>query len=451
MLPFRGLSVIRSPHDSPAMSLIPSLATQANEENQAEVLLWQARYRAIFVPLIGFSTVTLKWFGVISSESLFIADYTPREILAAVVILMVAYLLGHRLLVAYLRRTKRASVGIVVGAIASDMVILFGGVGLMTPPEHFDRALIISIFTVQFTQIFFGWTATLANLVLIGAGYTTLIALASDAGRLMFPTEELWTLALYMIGALLYVALQGHVAARMNRLVEIFSKAQEGDFSGRFEDADEKLPDPVSVIGRAYNQMRERLQAIVLTDPLSGCFNRRGLNQLAEREVARAIRQKKELAVLAIDLDHFKRVNDEFGHLTGDEVIREVGDLLRRTAREADVVARFGGEEFTILAPETNEEGALILADRVMEAFRSNKFRSLPPDSRITTSIGIAAEFARDDEVAKTLLARADEALYVAKRNGRDRSVVWHAGMRAFDGSASRPRASVTGMLRVTE
>jgi diguanylate cyclase (GGDEF)-like protein len=427
------------------------MAASANEENQAEVLLWQARYRAIFVPLIGFSTVTLKWFGVISSESLFIAKYSPRELLLAVTAMLVAYLLGHRLLVSYLKKTKRASAGLVVGTIASDMVLLFVGVALMTPPEHFNRALIVSIFTIQFTQIFFGWTVTLVNLVLIGAGYTALIALADDAGRLMFPTEELWTLALYTIGALLYVALQGHVAARMNRLVEIFGKAQEGDFSGRFEEADDKLPDPVSVIGRAYNQMRERLQAIVLTDPLSGCFNRRGLNQLAEREVARAIRQKKELAVLAIDLDHFKRVNDEFGHLTGDEVIREVGDLLRRTAREADVVARFGGEEFTILAPETNEEGALILADRVMEAFRSNKFRSLPPDCRVTTSIGIAAEFARDDEVAKTLLARADEALYVAKRNGRDRSVVWHAGMRAFDGSASRPRASVTGMLRVSE
>lgn len=433
------------------MSLIPSLATNASEENQAEVLLWQARYRAIFVPLIGFSTVTLKWFGVISSESLLIASYSPRDILTAVVALLVAYLLGHRVLVAYLKRAKRASLGIVIGAIASDMILLFVGVGLMTPPEHFDRALIISIFTLQFTQIFFGWTATLVNLALICAGYTALTAIAADAGRLMFPTEELWTLTLYTIGALLYVALQGHVAARMHRLVAIFAKAQEGDFSGRFEEADERLPDPVSVIGRAYNQMRERLQAIVLTDPLSGCFNRRGLNQLAEREVARAIRLKKELAVLAIDLDHFKRVNDEFGHLTGDEVIREVGELLRRTAREADVVARFGGEEFTILAPETNEEGALILADRVMEAFRSNTFRSLPADWRLTTSVGVASEFARDDEAAKTLLARADEALYVAKRNGRDCAVVWHAGMRAFDGSASRSRASVTGMLRVSE
>jgi len=428
-----------------------SPAPKANEETQAEVLIWQARYRVLFVPLIGFSTVTLKWFGVISSESLFIAKYSLREILLAVVALMVAYLLGHWVLVVYLRKTKRASTGLVVSTIATDVILLFAVVALISPPEYFHRALIVSIFTVQFTQIFFGWMATLTNLVLIAVGYTTLIALAADAGRLRFPMEELWTLALLGIGALLYVVLQGHVTAQMNRLVEMLSKAREGDFSDRFEEGDEPLPNPVSVIGRAYNQMREHLQTIVLTDPLSGCFNRRGLNQLAEREVSRAVRQKKELAVLTIDLDHFKRVNDEYGHLTGDEVIREVGELLRRTAREADIVARFGGEEFTILAPETNEEGALILADRVMYAFRSHTFCTLPPDSRLTASIGIAAEFARDDEVAKVLLARADEALYVAKRNGRDRSAMWHPGMRAFDGSASQPRATFSGMLRVSE
>jgi diguanylate cyclase (GGDEF)-like protein len=433
------------------MSFLPSLAGPANEENHAQVLLWQARYRAVFVPLIGLSTVTLKWFGVVSTESLFIDRFSPRALLGAVIALMLVYLAFHRGVVAYLRRRARASLGLVVATVASDVVVLFGGVALMTPPEHYDRALIVSIFMVQFIQLFLGWTATIATLVLVAAGYTTLIALAADAGRLLFPAEELWTLSLYGIGALLYVALQGHVAARMQRLVEIFNRAQEGDFSTKFEEHADQMPDPVSVIGRAYNQMRERLQAIVLSDPLSGCYNRRGLNQLAEREVARAIRQKKELAVLAIDLDHFKRINDEYGHLTGDEVIREVGDLLKKTAREADIVARFGGEEFTILAPDSNEDGALILADRVMEAFRSYRFRSLPPDVRITTSVGVAADFARDDEVAKTLLARADEALYVAKRNGRDQAVLWHAGMRAFDGTPPKGRSSVVGMLRITE
>ena len=148
-------------------------------------------------------------------------------------------------------------------------------------------------------------------------------------------------------------------------------------------------------------------------------------------------------------MDHFKTINDEYGHLTGDEVIREVGALLRETVREADVVARIGGEEFTILMPDANDEGALILAERVMHAFRAHQFRSLPPERRITTSVGVAAAPARDDEIAKTLLARADEALYVAKRNGRDRAVVWHAGMRAFDGSGGgRARTSTPEMIR---
>lgn len=432
------------------MSLLPTLST-ASDETQAEVLLWQARYRMLFASLIGLAALTLKWFGVVSAESVLLDRYTTRDLLLTMLAMMTLYIVGHRVLVAYLTRHRRAGLRIVIGAIASDTVIVFSAALFVTPPEHYDRALLISIFTVQFTQVFFGWTATIANLVFISAGYTTLVAIAADAGRLVSPAEELWTLALYGIGVLLYVALQGHVAARMQRLMAIFQRAQEGDFSVKYEEDADQMPDPVSVIGRAYNQMRERLQTIVLTDPLSGCYNRRGLNQLAEREVSRAIRQRKELAVLAIDLDHFKRVNDDYGHLTGDEVIREVGALLRTTAREADVVARFGGEEFTILAPDSSEEGALILADRVMQAFRSYRFRSLPPDVHITVSVGVAADWARDEDVAKTLLARSDEALYVAKRNGRDQAVVWHAGMRAFDGTPPKGRGSVVGMLRINE
>lgn len=363
-----------------------------------------------------------------------------------------AYLILHRVLEWHLRRAKRARTGLAVTAIASDMLALFTAVALVTPPPHFHRALIISIFTVQFTQIFFGWTATIANLVFVAVGYISLVAIAADAGAPIVPGEELWTLALYSIGVLVYLALQGQVATRMRNLVQIFTKAQDGDFSGRYDESADQMPDPVTVIGRAYNRMRAHLETIVLTDPLSGCFNRRGLNQLAEREVSRAIRGKKHIAVLAIDVDHFKTINDDYGHLTGDEVIREVGQLLRDTAREIDVVSRIGGEEFAILAPDSDDEGALILAERVMHAFRDHKFRSLPPDRRITTSVGVSAAPARDDEVAKTLLARADEALYVAKRNGRDRAVVWHAGMRAFDGSnAGRARKSTPGMIRAVD
>lgn len=388
---------------------------------------------------------------MVSGDSIYIESVGLRTALLIVLAIIGAYLAFHKAMAWQLKRTNRATLSHIVAAIASDTVAMFVAVALVTPPAHFERALIISIFTVQFTQVFFGWTATIANLALVAAGYITLIALAADAGKLPHPGEELWSLALFGIGVLVYVGLQGHVTQRMRSLVQIFTKAQEGDFSARYDEGADQMPDPVTVIGRAYNRMRAHLEAIVLTDPLSGCFNRRGLNQLAEREVSRAVRGKKNIAVLAVDIDHFKAINDEFGHLTGDEVIREVGALLRDTAREIDVVARIGGEEFTILAPDSNDEGALILAERILIAFRAHQFKSLPPDRRITTSVGLSAAPARDDEVAKVLLARADEALYVAKRNGRDRAVVWHAGMRAFDGTYGRVSKPTPGMIRAVE
>lgn len=418
----------------------------------AEVLLWQGRYRTVFSSLVGFSMVTLKWFGVTSSDSIFVGRFGLRVVLLLVLGLVVTYVVAHRALLWHLRRSGRATTHLAIAAIASDMIVVFSISALVTPPEHFERALIVSVFSVQLTQIFFGWTATIANLVMIVIGYTTLVAVAADAGARIVPSEELWTLALYVIGVLIYMGLQGQLAPRMHHLIQVFGKAQEGDFSARYDERADQMPDPVTMIGRAYNRMRVHLETIVLTDPLSGCFNRRGLNQLAEREVSRAIRGKKHIAVLAIDVDHFKTVNDDYGHLTGDEVIREVGQLLRDTAREIDVVSRIGGEEFAILAPDSDDEGALILADRVLQAFRSHRFRSLPPDRRLTTSVGVAAAPARDDEVAKTLLARADEALYVAKRDGRDRCVTWHAGMRAFNDSDSmRARRATPGMIRAVE
>ncbi|MCE9601842.1 MAG: GGDEF domain-containing protein [Gemmatimonadetes bacterium] len=402
--------------------------------------------------MVGFSTVTLKWFGVTSADSIFVARLGLRDTLLIVLGLLAAYLAVHRAVDWHLRRTGRAGSRLAIAVLATDMIVLFSIIALVTPPEHYDRALIVAVFSVQLTQIFFGWTATVANLVFVVIGYITLVAFAADAGAAIVPGEELWTLALYAIGVLVYVGLQGRVAPRMRNLMQVFARAQDGDFSTRYDEGADQMPDPVTMIGRAYNRMRVHLETIVLTDPLSGCFNRRGLNQLAEREVSRAIRGKKHVAVLAIDMDHFKAINDDYGHLTGDEVIREVGQLLRDTAREIDVVSRIGGEEFAILAPDSDDEGAVILAERVLQAFRTHRFRSLPPDRRLTTSVGVAAAPARDDEVAKTLLARADEALYVAKRDGRDRSVTWHAGMRAFnDADAVRARRSTPGMIRAVE
>ena len=118
---------------------------------------------------------------------------------------------------------------------------------------------------------------------------------------------------------------------------------------------------------------------------------------------------------------------DQVGHLVGDEVLREIGSILRQTARLSDVVARTGGEEFAILAPDTDEEGAMLFAQRLLDAFRSHRFPALG-ERQVTVSVGVAIALARTDGVLRLLRARSDEALYVAKRSGRDRSEKWHEG-----------------------
>jgi diguanylate cyclase (GGDEF)-like protein len=171
--------------------------------------------------------------------------------------------------------------------------------------------------------------------------------------------------------------------------------------------------------------MRTQLASIVETDPLSGCFNRRGFEQQYRRELARAARTQTDLALIAIDLDHFKQVNDTHGHLVGDRVIAETGELLRATARTGDVVARTGGEEFLLLAPNTAGPGAQQLAVRVLEAFRRRTFAEPTAHIAVTVSVGVVSDAVPDVTIAEALRARADEALYAAKRSGRNRVVLW--------------------------
>ena len=143
--------------------------------------------------------------------------------------------------------------------------------------------------------------------------------------------------------------------------------------------------------------------------------------------------------MLALDLDYFKQVNDQHGHLVGDDVLRDVGEVLRTTARLSDVVGRTGGEEFNILAPDTDKHGAMLFAARILEAMRKHKFAHVK-DQHVTISIGVAVESARVDDVARLLRIRADEALYVAKRAGRDRAEPWH------EGQATRVSRGVAGI-----
>lgn len=415
------------------MTIAPHL--RSGELSNAEVLLWQGRFRRTFAVLVGFGTIALKWAEVLSADSVVARRIGAHPALLLGLSMIAVYLVFNQAMMLFVNRRHDAGMGAIASAVLADMMLLFGMLYVVTPPSEYARGLIIAIFTVLLTQLYFGQAATLWNLFCVASFYTVIVLAASAAGQLPAPGESLWNLALFMLGVLVFMGLQGQMQLRLQRIMHVFERAQSGDFSQQYDESLDRMPDAITVVGRAYNRMRGHLETIVLTDPLSGCFNRRGFEQLTVREVSRAVRGNHHIAALAIDVDHFKRVNDEYGHLTGDEVLREMGALLRETARLGDVVARIGGEEFEILAPDTNAEGAQILADRLQHAFHTKAFASVGGQRKITISIGIAAEVARNDQIAAVLIARADEALYVAKRNGRDRSALWHPGMRAFDGS----------------
>jgi diguanylate cyclase (GGDEF)-like protein len=432
---------------NPAAQAVPASGDLSN----AEILQWQGKFRRVFVLLIGFGTISLKWAGVINSDSVVARSMGAHQALMLAAGLIIAYLVFVQVMMSVLARRRFAGNDAVIVAIVADMALLFGAVYVVTPPSEYSRALIVAIFPVQFTQLYFGQRATIYNLTCVAVFYTVVVFAASNHGMLPDVAERFWDLSLFMLGTLLFVLLQGHISKRLHRIVQVFEKAQEGDFSLEYDESLDRMPDAITVVGRAYNRMRGHLETIVLTDPLSGCFNRRGFDQLAVREVSRALRGSHPLSVLALDVDHFKRINDEYGHLTGDEVLREMGLLLRETARLGDVVARYGGEEFEILAPDTNHEGAQILADRIQHAFRTRPFAAVGVERTITISIGIASDIARNDQIAAVLIARADEALYVAKRNGRDRTELWHPGMRAFDGSLPGRRSIELNAMKLEE
>ena len=184
----------------------------------------------------------------------------------------------------------------------------------------------------------------------------------------------------------------------------------------------------VAVIQRA--QMVEstmadnaRLEQLAQTDPLTQLLNRRALTERITAEMERALRYDSTLALLMIDLDHFKKVNDTYGHLVGDDVLRDVGQLLNQTIRGSDITARYGGEEFLVLLPETDDAGAVAFAERIRIAVEEHPFArdSMAEPLQITASVGVAVFPAARIENVEDLFARADAALYRAKAEGRNR------------------------------
>ena len=161
----------------------------------------------------------------------------------------------------------------------------------------------------------------------------------------------------------------------------------------------------------------DQLQTAVITDELTGLYNRRYLEQVIERELVRSQRYAIPCSMIFLDLDHFKKINDQYGHFTGDEVLEEVSSQIAQSLRSFDLPCRYGGEEFAILAPQTDKSGAMEVAERIRKKVEQLEFPGIP---EVITISGGVATFPQDANSASELIKKADQALYLAKTRGRN-------------------------------
>jgi diguanylate cyclase (GGDEF)-like protein len=397
------------------------------------VLLWQGRIRVVVAVIAGVAGLVLQQAGVLPGGSTMLFTVTA------------AYIVTIGLLCWMTKRSGDAGNVLVAATVLADLVFIFSSTIASSSVGHYDRILILSFFVLHLTESYFGRTHATLALIAVVACYVATIAAVIQRGAQLTWGDELWSVALFSIAATVFILQYGSFQRRLGRIIDLFEAAEEGDFSEAYDVNGDTTPDAITSVGRAYNRVRVQLASMVLTDPLTGCLNRRGLDQALAREASRSRRAGSELSVLALDLDHFKNVNDTFGHIAGDLVLRELGARLSQTARGGDMVARTGGEEFTILLPDTDPAGAYRAGVRMCDAVRSRPFVVNGQSINLTVSVGVVSAGAGDADAAANLKQRADEALYAAKRSGRDRVRVWDEelkGVSAFHVDAKLPRPS---------
>ena len=177
----------------------------------------------------------------------------------------------------------------------------------------------------------------------------------------------------------------------------------------------------IGFLAAIFLNEHKKLALLALNDPLTGLLNRRGMEQALFTVYALTVRKHLEVSAIAIDIDHFKRINDTYGHDGGDIVLKAVAQLLVRTRRESDVCCRLGGEEFVLVLPDTPRQDATALAEHIREDLQAQVIEVGQASVRVTSSFGVASQSGKYDLDA--LLKDADKALYKAKERGRNRVV----------------------------
>ena len=182
----------------------------------------------------------------------------------------------------------------------------------------------------------------------------------------------------------------------------------------------------LSAIAFMNANLFEKTQALAITDSLTGLFNHTYFLERVREEVTRAKRFGEKLCFMMLDIDHFKKFNDTYGHQIGDEVLIRVAGRIKRKLRATDLIGRYGGEEFAVLLPKTDKKNAIKIAEALRKAIQSEKFNFSGEKLNVTVTIGVSA-FPECNTISE-LIASADESLYRGKKLGRNRVVLWEKG-----------------------
>ena len=307
--------------------------------------------------------------------------------------------------------------------VTADVFALSALVWLSGTPQEMGRILMGATLMVQLSVFYFGrWLGSYAALLAAFAYVVTTRVMPSSAA---FPEPSiphlLFSLGVFGLVSAVLITAYGNFRMRMNRLRLFCKLVEEGDLTPSLTLGVDKRPDDLTLLARSFEAMRSRLAEQIGSDPLTGCLNRRALETRLRAEWRQAKRRNSTVSLLAIDLDHFKQINDTRGHPFGDVVLQELAGIMKATARDTDAVARLGGDEFVIVLPDTGWQGALTFAERLRRKVDDFNFGASSGAVSITISVGVALAFGTDPISPEMLLQEADRSLYKAKSGGRNR------------------------------
>ena len=245
-----------------------------------------------------------------------------------------------------------------------------------------------------------------------------------------------------MDGFELIKQMRGNPRLKSIYLILITARIQEGDrVRGLDLGADDYITKPFSFsellarirVGSRVVQYQQHLEYQTQVDSLTGLFNRRAFENKINEEFERSKRYHNPLSVLLLDIDNFKTINDTYGHHGGDAALVRISETFREKTRQSDFPSRYGGEEFVLILPETDQDSALQVAGKIHDSIRASSFGTTARPFSLTVSIGVSSTSARFYSSWRELVEDADRALYIAKNAGKDRVEIWQPEKKTSD------------------